>query len=100
MTYKENANVQDVFLNCARKSKVLLTIFLINGVKLQGTLVWFDPQSLLLKKDGSFQLIYKHAISTLMPHGHMDMFERSSTTSEPKVEQDDCSIKKDEAEGG
>ena len=60
-------SLQDKFLNSIRKSKVPVTIFLVKGVKLQGIVTWFDPFSLLLRRDGNAQLVYKHAISTIMP---------------------------------
>jgi len=75
-------NVQDVFLNHVRKNKTPLTIFLINGVKLQGTVTWFDCGSVLLKRDGHSQLIYKHAISTLMPQGPIQLFDSQGSESE------------------
>ena len=60
-------SLQDQFLNSIRKSKVPVTVFLVKGVKLQGIVTWFDPFSLLLRRDGNAQLVYKHAISTIMP---------------------------------
>lgn len=60
-------NVQDDFLNKIRQNKISVTVFLVNGVKLQGLITWFDSSSLLLRRDGHTQLIYKHAISTIMP---------------------------------
>jgi len=60
-------SLQDQFLNSIRRSKVPVTIFLVKGVKLQGIVTWFDPFSLLLRRDGSAQLVYKHGISTIMP---------------------------------
>lgn len=60
-------NLQDVFLNHVRKDKVPVTIFLVNGVKLQGVVTWFDNFCVLLKREGQVQLVYKHAISTVMP---------------------------------
>ena len=62
-------NLQDTFLNHVRKNKTPLTIFLVNGVKLQGVVTWFDNFCVLLRRDGHSQLVYKHAISTIMP-GH------------------------------
>ena len=59
--------LQDHFLNSVRRSKSPVTIFLIKGVKLQGVITWFDAFSLLLRRDGSSQLVYKHSISTIMP---------------------------------
>lgn len=60
-------NVQEDFLNDLKKNKISVTVFLINGVKLQGIITWYDDNSLLLRRDGHTQLIYKHAISTIMP---------------------------------
>ena len=59
--------LQDTFLNHVRKNKTPLTIFLVNGVKLQGVVTWFDNFCVLLRRDGHSQLVYKHAISTIMP---------------------------------
>ena len=60
-------SLQDHFLNSVRRSKIPVTIFLMKGIKLQGVITWFDAFSLLLRRDGAAQLIYKHAISTIMP---------------------------------
>jgi host factor-I protein len=60
-------NLQDAFLNLLRKSKTPVTMFLVKGVKLQGIVTWFDNFSILLRRDGQSQLVYKHAISTIMP---------------------------------
>jgi host factor-I protein len=68
-------NVQDVFLNHLRKTKTPVTIFLVNGVKLQGIITWFDNFSVLLRRDGHSQLVYKHAISTIMPVTPISLFE-------------------------
>ena len=68
-------NVQDVFLNHIRKNKTPVTIFLVNGVKLQGIATWFDNFSVLLRRDGHTQLVYKHAISTVMPSVPIQLFE-------------------------
>lgn len=65
-TNRQN-NIQDVFLNHVRKSRAPVTVFLVNGVKLQGVITWFDNFSLLLTRDGVTQMVYKHAISTVMP---------------------------------
>lgn len=69
----KNNNLQDIFLNQLRKSKTPVTMFLVKGVKLQGIITWFDNFSVLLRRDGQSQLIYKHAISTIMPSGAVDM---------------------------
>jgi host factor-I protein len=60
-------SLQDHFLNSVRRSKQPVTIFLVKGVKLQGVITWFDPFSLLLRREGTSQLVYKHSISTIMP---------------------------------
>ncbi len=66
MADKSN-NLQDIFLNTVRRTKTPVTMFLVNGVKLQGIITWFDNFSVLLRRDGLSQLVYKHAISTVMP---------------------------------
>jgi host factor-I protein len=63
----DKANLQDAFLNNVRKEKNPVTVFLINGVKLQGVITWFDNFCILLRRDGQSQLVYKHAVSTIMP---------------------------------
>ncbi len=68
-------SLQDQFLNSVRKTKSPVTIFLVKGVKLSGVITWFDAFSLLLRRDGSAQLVYKHAISTIMPGGPVQLFE-------------------------
>lgn len=75
MTNDKAQNVQDVFLNHCRKQKLAVTVFLVNGVKLQGVITWFDNFSLLLRRDGHAQLVYKHAISTVMPNTPVQLFE-------------------------
>ncbi len=71
----DKQNLQDAFLNQVRKSKIPVTIFLINGVKLQGVITWFDNFCVLLRRDGQSQLVYKHAISTIMPGGPLNLYE-------------------------
>ena len=75
MTAEKKQNLQDTFLNSVRKTKTPLTIFLVNGVKLQGVVSWFDNFCVLLRRDGHSQLVYKHAISTIMPATPITMFE-------------------------
>ena len=60
-------SLQDHFLNSIRRAKLPVTIFLVKGVKLQGVVTWFDAFSVLLRRDGTSQLVYKHSISTIMP---------------------------------
>lgn len=87
MSQDKKQNLQDVFLNSVRKTKTPLTIFLINGVKLQGVVTWFDNFCVLLRRDGLSQLVYKHAISTIMPAQPVSLFEAERTDddeSEPE----------------
>ena len=70
-----NNGLQDLFLNNLRKTKTPVTMFLVKGVKLQGIITWFDNFSVLLRRDGHTQLVYKHAISTVMPSGPVQLFE-------------------------
>ncbi|HEX9646315.1 MAG TPA: RNA chaperone Hfq [Alphaproteobacteria bacterium] len=82
MAADKTQNVQDVFLNHVRKNKTPLTIFLVNGVKLQGVITWFDNFCVLLRRDGISQLVYKHAISTVMPGTPVQLFEPDKTSEE------------------
>lgn len=74
----EKQNLQDVFLNAVRVTKTPLTVFLVNGVKLQGVITWFDNFCVLLRRDGHSQLVYKHAISTVMPLNPVQLFEQET----------------------
>ena len=76
MSNDKKQNLQDTFLNSVRKSKTPLTIFLVNGVKLQGVVTWFDNFCVLLRRDGQSQLVYKHAISTIMPAQPVQLYEQ------------------------
>ncbi len=75
MTNEKKQNLQDTFLNSVRKTRTPLTIFLVNGVKLQGVVSWFDNFCVLLRRDGQSQLVYKHAISTIMPAQPVQLYE-------------------------
>lgn len=81
----KSQNVQDVFLNKIRKEKMTVTVFLVNGVKLQGVITWFDNFSMLLRRESHIQLVYKHAISTIMPGGPLNLFDGDD--EEDKVEE-------------
>ncbi|MDX5362053.1 MAG: RNA chaperone Hfq [Alphaproteobacteria bacterium] len=72
----DKQNLQDTFLNTIRKNKIPVTIFLVNGVKLQGVITWFDNFCLLLRRDGHSQLVYKHAISTVMPGQPVQLYDQ------------------------
>ena len=78
-------NLQDVFLNAVRKTKTPVTMFLVNGVKLQGVITWFDNFSVLLRRDGHSQLVYKHAISTVMPAGPVQLFDAEKIDEDEAV---------------
>jgi host factor-I protein len=75
MSSEKSQNLQDVFLNNIRKNKTPVTVFLVNGVKLQGIVTWFDNFSVLLRRDNHSQLVYKHAISTVMPTTPIQLFD-------------------------
>ena len=83
MANDKKQNLQDAFLNAVRRTKTPLTIFLVNGVKLQGVVSWFDNFCVLLRRDGQAQLVYKHAISTIMPSQPVQLYE-------PAAEEDGC----------
>lgn len=73
---KDNAvSLETSFLDHVCKNKMPLTVFLVNGVKLQGSVTWVDASSLLLSREGHSQLVYKHAISTIMPNSPVEIFE-------------------------
>jgi len=72
---EKKQNLQDAFLNAVRKAHTPVTIFLVNGVKLQGVVSWFDNFCVLLRRDGQAQLVYKHAISTIMPSAPVQLYE-------------------------
>ena len=83
----KQTSLQDLFLNALRKSKAPVTMFLVKGVKLQGIVTWFDNFSVLLRRDGQSQLIYKHAISTIMPSGLLDVHQIIEQLGEPSKKQ-------------
>ena len=75
MASEKSQNVQDVFLNHVRKSKAPGYSIPGECVKLQGIITWFDNFSVLLRRDGHTQLVYKHAISTVMPGAPIQLFD-------------------------
>ncbi len=84
MENKPAQNIQDSFLNTARKEKTIITIYLMSGVKLTGRIRSFDKYSVVLETNNQEQLIFKHAISTVvMPRGTHE--PRSAAPSEPRV---------------
>lgn len=64
---KQNINLQDTFLNKARKDNIGITIFLVNGYQIKGQVKGFDNYTIILESEEKQQLIYKHAISTIVP---------------------------------
>jgi host factor-I protein len=84
---KQN-NLQDIFLNQLRKTKAPVTLFLVNGVKLQGIVTWFDSFSVLLRRDNHSQLVYKHAISTVMPVDPIKLYDEDEDAA-PKETTDE-----------
>ena len=72
------SSLQDTFLNSVRRNRNPVTLFLVNGVKLQGVITWFDNFSVLLRREGTVQLVYKHAISTIMPSLPIDLLGENS----------------------
>jgi host factor-I protein len=80
----KSQNLQDQFLNHLRKNKTPVTMFLVKGVKLQGIVTWFDNFSILLRRDGQSQLVYKHAISTIMPIEPVDTDQFASAAETGK----------------
>lgn len=84
---EKTGSLQDLFLNALRRTKTPVTMFLVKGVKLQGIVTWFDNFSVLLRRDGQSQLIYKHAISTIMPAGPMDVAAIVNAVAETQKKQ-------------
>ena len=81
---KKQPGLQDAFLNQLRRDKTAVTVFLVKGVKLQGIVTWFDNFSILLRRDGQSQLVYKHAISTIMPGTPIDFAQFNTQASGAK----------------
>ncbi len=82
MSSEKNQNLQDVFLNQLRKQKSPVTVFLVNGVKLQGIITWVENFCVLLRRDGHSQLVYKHAISTVMPATPVSLYDEDDDNEE------------------
>lgn len=82
MAAEKQQNLQDTFLNYVRKNKTPLTIFLVNGVKLQGIVSWFDNFCVLLRRDGHSQLVYKHAISTVQPANPLNLADEGEDSDD------------------
>ena len=87
MSSEKPQNLQDVFLNHVRKQKTPVTVFLVNGVKLQGIITWFDNLCFLLRRDGHSQLVYKHAISTVMPVTPVSLYDDDLEENDDHIEE-------------
>ena len=81
---RPSGSLQDAFLNLLRRNKTPVTMFLVKGVKLQGIITWFDNFSILLRRDGQSQLVYKHAVSTIMPGQSIDASQFASRPGNSK----------------
>ena len=80
MTLQKSENIQEIFLQHLRQNKTPVTVFLVNGVKLQGIITWFNNFCVLLRRDAHSQLLYKHAISTIMPGHPIEICEPETET--------------------
>jgi host factor-I protein len=87
MSSDKPQNLQDVFLNHVRKQKTPVTVFLVNGVKLQGIITWFDNFCVLLRRDGHSQLVYKHAISTVMPVTPVSLYDDDLDENDDRIDE-------------
>ncbi|MEI7670190.1 MAG: RNA chaperone Hfq [Pseudomonadota bacterium] len=85
MANDKSQNVQDVFLNALRKKKMPVTVFLSNGVKLQGNITGFDNFSMVLRRASQVQLVYKHAIATIVPSANISLFEETDDIEAEKL---------------
>ena len=82
---KPAQNIQDSFLNNARKDKIVLTIYLMSGVKLSGRIKSFDKYSLVLETNNQEQLIFKHAISTVVTQKSAHSYGSGSQAASPST---------------
>lgn len=79
---KNNVNLQDVFLNQVRKESTTITIFLMNGFQLRGQVKGFDNYTIVLDSEGKQQMIYKHAISTIIPAKSVNFYQQQAEEAE------------------
>ena len=78
---KSSLKLQDNILNAVRKRNISVTIYLTNGFQLKGKVIGFDNFTIILESDGKNQLIYKHAISTIVPEERIDAFLNNNNKS-------------------
>ena len=81
MHQEKKQNIQDLFLNTVRKAKTPITMYLVNGIKLQGVVSSYDNFCVMVRRDGHMQLVYKHAISTIMPNAAVSFYEPEDGSS-------------------
>ncbi|NLJ99145.1 MAG: RNA chaperone Hfq [Tissierellia bacterium] len=75
---KSTVNLQDTFLNRARRNNIGITVYLINGYQIRGLVKGFDNYTIIMEGDNKQQLIYKHAISTIVPNSPMSLLNKNS----------------------
>ena len=78
---KSQVNLQDIFLNQMRKEKIPVTMYLVNGARISGTIKGFDNFVILMKQENQ-QLVYKHAISTIIPERPVELLEGADARKE------------------
>ncbi len=78
----KNINLQDVFLNSARKEKIQVTIYLTNGFQFRGVVKGFDSFTVVLESEGRQNLVYKHAISTVIPSRFIPILDKECEESD------------------
>ena len=74
----QKQNIQDIFLNQARKEKMTVTIFLVNGFQFKGIVRCFDNFTVVMDVEGRQRMIYKHAISTIVPDKYIEIFDEDT----------------------
>lgn len=84
----KHQSIQDVFLNACRKQKEQVTVYLTNGVKLQGVITGFDNFAMVLRRSTQTQLVYKHGISTIVPFNPLDMYGKDETPQQTQADTD------------
>ncbi|HYG56912.1 MAG TPA: RNA chaperone Hfq [Symbiobacteriaceae bacterium] len=83
---KTQANLQDGFLNQCRKESILVTIYLVNGYQLKGLIKGFDNFTVVLENEGRQQLVYKHALSTIMPLRNINLHALTAPREEGEAQ--------------
>lgn len=76
-------NIQDVFLNAVRKDKIPITVYTTNGVKIMGNVISFDTFTIMLNTNLGQQLLFKHAVSTIIPSKNVSLMDEDAAKKEP-----------------